>query len=362
MQRGIVQKPLATIILAVSAWPVLTQAAGQPGVSFAHNDWEIVCDNTRTCRAAGYQQEAGDNWPVSVLLTRKAGPHQPVTAQLQIGSYGDDDFLQKLPAKFTATMKIDGQPQGSVALSRKELVADLSPQQTEALLAALTRTSRIEWTANGIVWKLSGKGAAAVLLKMDEFQGRIGTTGALVRKGAKGEESVLPALEAPVVVAGPVPKGGAEDKRLAGVQGKAVADALRASMKGDNDCEELPSIGKTDNPLSLARLSDGKLLASALCWRAAYNEGYGYWVVNANAPYAPVLVTANGTDFRDGTISSVQKGRGLADCIGQEAWTWDGSRFVQTLISTSGMCRLVAPGGAWELPSFVATVRATGAR
>jgi hypothetical protein len=36
-----------------------------------------------------------------------------------------------------------------------------------------------------------------VLLKMDEYQGRLGTAGALVRKGAKREDAVPAALPLP---------------------------------------------------------------------------------------------------------------------------------------------------------------------
>ena len=44
-------------------------------------------------------------------------------------------------------------------------------------------------------------GASAVLLKMDEVQGRVGTPGALVRRGAKPESSVMAPVPAPVVKA-----------------------------------------------------------------------------------------------------------------------------------------------------------------
>ena len=57
------------------------QAAPPVGLSFSHNDWEMACDNTRTCRAAGYQGD-DDELAVSVLLTRKAGPRQPVSGEV----------------------------------------------------------------------------------------------------------------------------------------------------------------------------------------------------------------------------------------------------------------------------------------
>jgi len=60
-----------------------------PRLQFEHKDWEIARDNTRTCRAAGYQ--IGDVVPnASVLLTRKAGPHQPVVVALQLAQTADD--------------------------------------------------------------------------------------------------------------------------------------------------------------------------------------------------------------------------------------------------------------------------------
>ncbi|RBC82079.1 DUF1176 domain-containing protein, partial [Xanthomonas oryzae pv. oryzae] len=52
-------------------------------------DWTIACDNTRTCRAAGYQADEGEHLPVSVLLTRTAGAGQTVTAELMLGQYDE---------------------------------------------------------------------------------------------------------------------------------------------------------------------------------------------------------------------------------------------------------------------------------
>ena len=46
-------RPLIALILLVLAGAA---AAGSvKGVRFAHYDWMLACDNTRTCRAAGYR-------------------------------------------------------------------------------------------------------------------------------------------------------------------------------------------------------------------------------------------------------------------------------------------------------------------
>ena len=66
--------PLLPTLLALS-WPLAAGAVDAPaGLFFQHHDWVVACDNTRTCRAAGYA--SGDDSTLSVLLTRAGGPNQ----------------------------------------------------------------------------------------------------------------------------------------------------------------------------------------------------------------------------------------------------------------------------------------------
>jgi hypothetical protein len=53
---------------------------------------------------------------------------------------------------------------------------------------------------------------------------------------------------------------------------------------------------------------------------------------------------------------STQKARGLGDCWGSEEWTWNGTRFVPTAASSTGLCKRFA-GGAWQLPTLVIEIR-----
>lgn len=342
--------------IAVLLLPIHTQAQDRiPGLSFSHRDWELACDNTRTCRAAGYQGDE-DEHPVSVLLTRAAGPGQAVTGEIMIGNYDNAELLGNLPAVFELTMRIDDRAVGRIAVSRNSLVAKLSARQVEALLAALSRSSHIEWVAGGTRWHLSDQGAAAVLLKMDDFQGRVGTPGALIRKGTLGENVVLPPLPVPVVIAARPAAPRPTDTRFLAENLQALRQALAATIR-DDDCVELQQGANSNVELSINRLTDTKMLVSTQCWLAAYNFGYGYWVVDDTPPYHPVLVTTSGSDYGDGIISASQKGRGLGDCWSSEDWTWDGGRFVHTRSASSGMCKLLAPGGAWSLPTIVTDVR-----
>lgn len=101
-------------------------------------------------------------------------------------------MVDKLPTVFRLSMSINEQTLGKTRFDKNSMVSSLSAKQVAALIAALKGTSEIHWTDGENWWELSNQGAAAVLLKMDEYQGRIGTQGALMRKGPKGEEQVLP--------------------------------------------------------------------------------------------------------------------------------------------------------------------------
>jgi hypothetical protein len=333
---------------------VATAAAGAyprsdlPSISFDYKDWELVCDNTRTCRAAGYHPE-DDDPNATILLTRAAGPNQAVTVQLQLA---DDE---RHPAPDRLEMTIDGRTLGTVRIDAKSNIGKLTDAQVMVLLPALLKDRHVEWSANGTTWTISTAGANAVLLKMDEFQGRLDTPGALVRKGTKPESNALPPLSPLEITAAAV----SQDKHpvnLTPAQTRDLLAALRKTVK-DGSCELVDQKSDDAGKLEVRHLTDDKLLVSHACWTAAYNAGDGYWVVDAKPPYSPVLVTTSATDYAEGVISSTQKGRGIGDCFGSATWTWDGKSFVQTSATTTGMCRQIAAGGAWDLPTLVTRVR-----
>ena len=338
---------IRSLLLAMFALPGLAFSAPAedplPGLYFAHADWELACDNTGTCRAAGYQP-GQDAPPVSVLLTRKAGPGQPVSGQLLIGEPA---------ATIQLTLRIDGKDAGTVSAGRKSV--PLPPRAVAALLAALPGTASIAWRSGTQSWQLSSQGAAAVLLKMDAFQGRIGTRGALIRPGSGSEARVPGPAPRPVVHAAHWAPTLAADLRLADGHAIALRRALGASLGQHEYCPDLED--GEGQPLTVRRLDGQRLLVSSRCWAGAYNVGDGYWVTQAAPPFNPVLVTTSGTDAGSPFITASQKGRGAGDCRSSDTWTWNGAAFVHTSSATSGMCRMVAAGGAWELPRIVSDVR-----
>lgn len=325
-------------VLLLGAGRVVNAADGLPGLKFEQQDWELYCDNTGTCRAAGYHPNGSA--PVSVLLTRAAGPDTPVTAELMIG---ESDQLENLPQRFELAMRINGRTLGAVPGTSR---ATLSAAQRDALLAALAGKGKIEWHYKKLQLSLSDKGAAAVLRKMDEYQGRSGTRSALIDKGTAAQDKVRKAVAAPKMT--PVAPVTAPAPRALTL---ATLNALRATT----DAAQCPPLfDKSTGPRSFAveRLSASQVLVTLLCLERPHRNK-AYWVVDETGAAAPVLVTAAGTGYGLGFIKSAQWGRSQEDCMQFQQWTWNGRQFVPTAWYWSGMCRNIASGGAWELTRLV---------
>ncbi|MGN8002674.1 DUF1176 domain-containing protein [Acidovorax sp. 22279] len=324
-------------LVAAGLHGAAVQAAdkGKEPVSFQHKDWALQCDNTRTCRAVGYQSESGESEPVSMRLTREAGPDTPVLVDLQVSTE------KATPASLhlkVGTLSLPG---------LKGDTPSVPAAQVPRLLQELLKNEEATVAAGKDRWVLSLAGVTAVLLKMDEAQGRVGTPGALVRKGTKPEASVLPSLPAPVIKAvSPMParKG---DAALA----KPLVAALgRASTEGQCNGDD------AFNPANVQvyRLTERKVLLSVPCGMGAYNFSSLLWVANDRPPYKPEPLQDVDGDFdpASGTVHSAMKGRGIGDCWWVREWQFDGQGFVLRSESGDGMCRGFA-GGAWQLPTYV---------
>jgi hypothetical protein len=339
----------ASALLALGA--SLTATGEEYGISFSPGDWEIVCDNTRACRMAGYSSEdANDDERGSVLITRVAGPNAPLEGEATLADYD----MQENPS--VLTLWIDGQLWGKLNLRGKELVYPLTLAQIRALLAATRNDKEVKFEGEAKSFTLSGAGVSAVLLKMDEFQGRIGTPGALIRKGNKPEESVLPPLPMPVIRAAKVSNA---PPRALTVSETAALKPLLLKSKGreeDRECAfDDPESGEVAN-FDLTPLDARHVLISALCDRGAYNWRYAYWVMDDALKGRPKFVTATANEYAAGMISASFKGGGLGNCWSVEDWVWDGREFRQSAQWHTGMCRGIHMGGTWLLPTFVTKV------
>ncbi len=306
--------------------------------SFSHKDWELRCDNTRTCRAAGYQEESGDSEPVSLLITRAAGPHAPVGMSLQVAP---EESLKSPLRLRVGKASVTGQ---------KGDTAEFSPPQVRAVLAELLRAEEAQVTAGDLTWKLSLAGVNAVLLKMDEVQGRLDTPGALARRGSKPESTVLALLPLPVIKTTKPPRDKPSDVALlpkiaASIDLAEARDQCNGGVKIEAAAFELQ------------RLSASRVLLLLPCGMGAYNYSQLAWLANDKPPYNARLIEANGDfDPADGSLHMSMKGRGIGDCWAMQAWHFSGVEFILSEESGDGMCRGFA-GGAWNLPSYVTQLK-----
>ena len=330
--------------LGLCSTPLL--AAPLQGFSFAQNDWELACDNTGTCRAAGYGVRMGE---VSVLLTRNAGSEQHLAATVTFAQIEHD-----IPADSTASLLIDDRDLGALdAVDDSHFLLD--SDQTTALLQALTNQRKIEFTLNGQHLPLSSAGSREVLGKMDAFQRRTSTADALLDKGDAGDDAILPATPAPEIIAAPVLHN-AQPVPLSMLQRQKLLPTLTPLLNQRCDDWQNQAIPAADRQITLTALDKTHSLVQALCWRAPYNDGYALWLVDNAQLSKPRLLTTEASSYANGTIVFLHKERGMADCVTGETRVWDGKTFTPSLKYSTGMCREITPGGTWMLPTFVSQV------
>lgn len=329
-------------LLAAAAALAMAGAAHAAGTKTV-KDWTAVCSNIGDCTAFGFSAEDAD--PGAYLkIDRQAGP----AAQPQVAIVFD--VGDKQPTE-DWTLTLDGKPiaglgpvhaVGSDAGARATLPAAAAAR----LIAALRNGQSLELNAGGqSLAAVSLAGSAAVLLWVDDQQGRVGTVTALARKGAAPASSAHPRAAAPLVrAAAPVSQAG------------LPPHAPRSLIKGVQDCDFDASSGEPDD--TIARLSPGVVLWGPECQMAAYNETTVFFVGDEHAghlkrvtfPEPPGAGQAGedllmnvGFDPKTQTLSAFAKARGIADCGSTEAWVWDGKAFQIASSQVMPECRGVPP-------------------
>lgn len=320
--------------------------------SFSKGDWEVVCDNTNNCKLAGYTENTlnDEYFPISILFERKAGANSKINSSISV-SEEDDNFKTKNNSfKMTINNKTY-----NIDLNKK-----LPDLQTNIILDALVSQKEIYFIyGDTYEWNFSQNGSFATMLKMDDYQKRVGTIGAIYKKGNKNEDNVLKENPLPVITVPQVysnnkysiPKITLKDKDK-----KLLQNQLKEFYGENKECYAEEDL---DNNLNIYRVTDKIAIASQPCWMAAYNFADAFWIINTQPPFEPKYIDL-GTDIysaEDGTlrISNEYKGRGIGDCWGRNELIWNGEKFVDSLISSTGLCRGFA-GGAWDLPSFVSKI------
>ena len=336
-------------VLLLTLLPVAAMATSIKGIG-NYQDWDLVCDNTGTCRMAGYQDESSD--PVSILFTRAAGENAAVEGKFTILPFGEAD--RDVQVGQDIEIWLNGKSLGKVKHISDDAPDKLTEEQTKALLSGLKKESEIRLTYGKTTLKVSDKGAAAAMLKMDEYQQRLNTPSALIRQGQEKHAVLAPKVE-PKIDAVSVKNRKTTELKLGEKQYDNVLALLRKAHDGCVD-EDLESQDITIYPLT-----HNKVLAEALCFKGAY-QGTNYYAVLDDKLSKVEQVLAEqyneaGYDEKQGYafVRGSYKGRALGDCLAGQDAVWNGKIFIRTSEWTTGSCKGL-PGGTWQLPIFVSNV------
>lgn len=339
---------------------------------FLDEDWELLCDNTGTCRVAGYHAGIVDNDHfMSLLFEREAGENAAVRGR--IGLYADN-WPKHGSAPNQGELMVDGKSLGSIALNEERTggkvsksnegydpaYGSLSAEQTEAVLKALDGGGKITFQADNETWTLSNLGATAALTKMDTRQGRIDTPSALIRRGTN-KKAVPQATKKPVIRAAAVPTTPPRVLKAGDSEYSALRTLL--AQKAGEGCDKLDPANYDDGgptvDITLYPLDNDNILAEAACLEGTYNESNYYALMSPDLKTFKGEVGDHTTSnaYSGGQIRGYQKGRSAGDCWTGKLYTWDGKTFAKTEDYFTGQCGKEFPGGAWMLYEYVSDTK-----
>ena len=336
-------------VLLLALLPVVAMATSIKGIG-NYQDWDLVCDNTGTCRMAGYQEKGDD--PVSILFTRAAGENAAVEGKLTILPFGEAD--RDVQVGQDIEIWLNGKSLGKVKHISDDAPDKLTEEQTKALLSGLKKESEIRLTYGKTTLKVSDKGAAAAMLKMDEFQQRLNTPSALIRQGQEKHAVLAPKVK-PKIDAVSVNNRKTIELKHGEKQFNHVLALLRKAYDGCVD-EDLES-----QDITLYPLTQNKILAEALCASGAYQSTNYYAVLDDKLSKVEQVLADQyneaGYDEKQGYafVRGIYKGRVIGDCWNSEDAVWNGKIFIRTSEWTTGSCKGFT-GGAWQLPIFVSDI------
>ena len=335
--------------ILLSLLPLTAMATSIKGIGENYQDWDLICDNLGTCRMAGYQEEGDD--PVSILFTRAAGENAAVEGKLTILPFGEAD--RDVQVGQDIEIWLNGKSLGTVKHISDENPDKLTEAQTKALLSGLKKESESRLTYGKTTLKVSDKGAAAAMLKMDEFQQRLNTPSALIRQGQE-KHAVLAPQAAPKIEAVSVNNRKTTELK----RGEKQYDNVLALLRKANSCDDEDI---TSQDITLYPLTQNKVLAEALCVRGAYQSTNYYAVLDDKLSKVEQVLAEQyneaGYDEKQGYafVRGTYKARGVGDCWSGQDAVWNGKIFIRTSEWTTGFCKGF-PGGAWQLPTFVSDI------
>lgn len=337
-----------------AAAPASVPAGSGPGVrpeSRAFSEWLGTCDNGNGCVAYTGTDEGG--W---LMVRQAAGPDARPDIRIGVSAFSRGDSVASV------RLTIDGQNQMLTATPDGSLSHAVPADQVGTVLARLASARTLMIDQGDTVTRLPTAGASAAFLWIDEKQGRLGTTTALIRRGDRPATvvpaaPVLPGVTAAAIVdQGALAGAGHPGARGAGgeLTLPAALEALPAVRQCREDTGYSPDLQKA---VLAARLSAGTELWGVPCDAGAYNAMYDLYLTGPDGTN-PVKATFPGWepreisegdiagdglvnpvfDARTNTLRHFVKARGIGDCGIDQTWAWTGKAFVLTRETSMGQC------------------------
>jgi Protein of unknown function (DUF1176) len=340
--------------LAQPAVMATATAASSPAVrpeDRTFTEWLAHCDNGNDCVA--YTGTDTGGW---LMVRQGAGPDARAEILAGLSAFAGADTVEGVQ------LNIDGQRQTLETGPDGTMSYAVPTDRVGAVLARLASARTIMIGLGETQASLPTAGASAAFLWIDERQGRLDTTSALIRRGDRPASAVPVAPALPqVVAAASVDQGtfaGAGDPGEQGAQAGLDLPATIEILPEVKQCREDTSYNAyLQKAVLAARLSPTTELWGVPCGSGAYNAMYDLYVTGPNGEtpkkadfpgWQPREVTEGDIvgdglvnpvfDARTRTISHFPRGRGIGDCGIVQTWVWTGDAFVLTREASMGNC------------------------
>lgn len=338
---GVTWRPNA-LLACVAAWLCMTPISAYPA---AFQDWEIGCDNARSCRAIG------------VSADRKAAGG---FAAIDRGGSPDSEanLWIRLPASWagaeTLSVLVDDRPVsdriGQVPPASRDPETDarsilFDQRQSRLLIEQMLNARQLSLRDDDghDAVRVSLDDVREALRQMDATQGRTATVTALVEPGRKPASNMKSAPSIPTISLVRPPRDRHVDIELFPPIWAKVKHAVDLSCLNTEAREPAP----TEIARKVAVLDDSHELVQIDCVGGAYNTAAVYFIVpdgdvdrasqvefelvNSNTGTLRATVenrVVNGEfNPQTGEITFFAKARGSGDCGVYGAYGWTGSRF-----------------------------------
>lgn len=334
----------------------VTQVAAAPAMQTENRtfrDWRVVCDNGNACVA----WTGGDGGWLRIAL--QPGPGQVPSIETGSWAFGEigDDSTQ-------LSLLVDGRRQQLRAGPENAANAQDHADRMRRIVSAIAQAKTIALGSSSRTEAISASGAAAALLWIDERQGRLETTGALMRRGARPDTAVPAAPPLPRVTPARAVDQGAFRGAANPMQNDPPKLAVPATLESRTDVRECRAEGNpTLNAAILAvKLSANTELWGIPCGSGAYNATYKLFLTGLNGANPRPATLPEREPRREGdiggegpwlvnpfydtaaqTLTVFPRGRGLGDCGTITTWAWTGTAFALTEERSMGDCWGMGP-------------------